>query len=354
MSSLVHCPVAVLCGGCPVIGQTREQQQLQKQAAVLSRLASVGVTPPTPRWVPSPEVHGYRNRVRFAFAEGLPRFFNPNKDEQCAVLEPALRSCLAEFRVWASQHSRLLRGCAHAELRVPDLDGRWALALTPLPDTKGLLQLEQQLQQALPEALLWLRGASVPPAQRVALCGDIYGYVPLGSFRQVNSPVNTALLQTLVSIAQDVRASSFCDLYSGAGNFGLPLLAAGLMGLGVETDEHAVAALQRSAREQGFDASGFVAGDAELTTTQWLAAGYAPELVIVDPPRAGLKSAAQVVTRLAREQLVLVSCVMDSFARDVATLYEHGFSLVELWLADMFPQTAHVEVLVRLERRSRR
>jgi 23S rRNA (uracil1939-C5)-methyltransferase len=346
-----HCPVVALCGGCPLLELPSEQQREQKSAALRSLLAARELPCPTHRWLGVPRGEGYRNRVRFRFEHGAPHFFNPNKDEQCAVLEPSLRRCLTEFRAWAREHRSLLAACAHAELRQPDLDLRWALTVSPLPGVAELPGLGERLQTAAPVgALCWLRGVGEPPAQRFALCGEVYGYVPLSSFRQINAHVNEALLREIVGLAQRLECDTFCDLYMGAGNFSLPLLAAGLRGAGVEQDEHAVAAFVRSALEQGLDSTQFVAADAALAAQRWQGAGLLPDLVIVDPPRAGLKSALGVVAALSGRHLVVVSCSMESFARDAACLAQLGLTLVELWLADMFPHTAHVEIMARFER----
>jgi 23S rRNA (uracil1939-C5)-methyltransferase len=174
--------------------------------------------------------------------------------------------------------------------------------------------------------------------------------VPLDAFMQVNGAVNRALVSHVVRGLAQRGAGEFADLFMGAGNFALPLLAAGARGRGAERHAGAVAAARRVARARGLDGEGFSAGDALPIAERWLAEGVRFDAVLCDPPRAGLGALAGAVARLTRRWLVLCSCRPETLGADVRRLCGEGFAVDAVSLFDMFPQTRHVEAVVWLDR----
>jgi tRNA/tmRNA/rRNA uracil-C5-methylase (TrmA/RlmC/RlmD family) len=162
--------------------------------------------------------------------------------------------------------------------------------------------------------------------------------------------VNKALIQHIVEQAQQRSLKSVWDLYCGSGNFLLPLLSAGLKGTGIERDLHAIASLKRAAQEQGLKGT-FVACDALDWVQKQVHQGVTPpDLLICDPPRAGLKDALIPTAQVGARFIALCSCNPRSLARDLASLQEQGYLCKSLILFDMFEHTAQVEALAWLER----
>ncbi len=304
-----------------------------------------------PEWLSVPAPAGYRNRIRLRLDQGKVCFFNPNKSADCAVLEAPLRTTLGRFKAWAERHASLLAPFPHAELRTPDLDGFSGLVLGSPSDwgVGDLDEAQRDLLGHLPEGVLgWVMGAAERPYQRYPITNDSYTFVPLGSFRQVNTELNAALVLRLQTWLRPLDVRRFADVYCGAGNLGLPLMAAGLVGAGTESDAAAVLGLHRAARAQGLDSAGFVALPAE----EWLVAQRPGsfDAVIVDPPRAGLKQAADAVAGLEAPQVIVFSCAWAGFERDTLALRDAGYSLGQVCVADMFPHTEHAEVMSRFTR----
>ena len=189
-------------------------------------------------------------------------------------------------------------------------------------------------------------GSESAEVERFDLPGA-YVLAPPGAFTQVNWEVNRALVDAVVQGALRRRASSFADLYSGSGNFSLPLLRAGLSGKGVEVSAASIECAQRAAREQGLGGE-FFAGDVGRVAARWATAGQRYDLVVLDPPRAGAKEALDSVVRLAGRAVVLIACDPVTFARDLRVLMDRGLVLEEVRAFDMFPQTHHVECLAWL------
>ena len=167
---------------------------------------------------------------------------------------------------------------------------------------------------------------------------------PQGFF-QTNSAVAAALYRQ--AAAWTGAAASVWDLYSGVGGFALHAAAAGARDVtGVETSEAAVAGAQRSAELAGLEGARFLQGDA---TAFALASPAPPEVVVVNPPRRGIGGAlAGWLEGSGATRVLYSSCNPDSLVRDLAAM--PSLRPTRARLLDMFPQTAHDEVLVLLER----
>jgi len=172
------------------------------------------------------------------------------------------------------------------------------------------------------------------------------------SFFQTNTTVAAALYRQAHDWADDADPTTVWDLYCGVGGFARHLTAPGRTVVGVETSTDAVDAARAAARLHT-DAAGpasapvptFVVGDA---TTARLSP--APDLVVVNPPRRGIgRDLAAWLDASPATDVLYSSCNVASLARDLAEM--PSLDPVSGRVFDMFPQTPHTEVMVRLERR---
>ncbi|WNB85118.1 23S rRNA (uracil(747)-C(5))-methyltransferase RlmC [Cellulomonas sp. ATA003] len=166
------------------------------------------------------------------------------------------------------------------------------------------------------------------------------------SFFQTNPHVAAALYRQAQAWVDDVAPASVWDLYCGVGGFALHCAAPGRTVIGIETSEAAVASATLSAAEAGLPDVRFAAGDA---TAFALAAGAAPDLVIVNPPRRGIGAdLAGWLEASSVRHVVYSSCNAVSLARDLAAM--PSLRPTTARVLDMFPQTTHYEAIVLLER----
>ncbi|MGN6130323.1 MAG: 23S rRNA (uracil(747)-C(5))-methyltransferase RlmC [Nocardioidaceae bacterium] len=167
------------------------------------------------------------------------------------------------------------------------------------------------------------------------------------SFFQTNTRVAAELYRQAATWVDEAAPASVWDLYCGVGGFALHLAAPGRTVTGVELSGQAVEAARRSAADAGLDAVAFEAGDA----LAWVRARQdAPDLVVVNPPRRGI--GADLASRLESSSAAHVlysSCNPVTLARDLAVM--PSLAPVRARVFDMFPHTAHQEVLVLCERR---
>lgn len=342
------------CGGCPLIDSgpelARKIREDRLRAELQRTLGTTYTTMPI-SWNARPQPEGYRRRIRLRIdADGRVGFFNPSKYRQCAALTPALREFLNEFLDAARHEAQTLRFLQHLELREPDLDCRPGVYFTKRDAEQPLSsEIRTQLERWLGQCLFAVANDSARiPSQRLPLC-SLWQYVPVSSFLQINAAVNQCLVADLVARAQARRIRSFCDLYAGSGNFALPLLAAGLRGCSVEIDGNASAAAERAALEQSLVGSEFIHLDAgEFARTASQSRTY--ELVVIDPPRAGVRQHLAAMADLCRHSLVYCSCNIRSLARDLAILLGLGFAIDSVDAYDMFEHTDHLETVVWLHR----
>jgi len=154
------------------------------------------------------------------------------------------------------------------------------------------------------------------------------------------------LVAAVLGPAEESGESAF-DLYCGVGLFTLPLAARYRRVIGVEGDRLAVRYARRNARRNGCDGVEVESRAVE----SWI--GLLPEgvdRVVADPPRTGLKGRVlEVLLERAPKRITYVSCHPAALARDLKTLTQ-SYDLESLVLADLFPQTGHMEAVVQLKK----
>jgi 23S rRNA (uracil1939-C5)-methyltransferase len=175
-------------------------------------------------------------------------------------------------------------------------------------------------------------------------------YPAAGSLFRVSSrsffQVNRYLIDPLVETALDgAGGEAALDLYAGVGLFSIPLARRFARVTAVESGGAAVRDLVFNAERAGAPVSAQQAGVDEYLS----AMDSAPDLVLADPPRAGLgKAAVSQLIRLKPPAITIVSCDPATLARDLAPLVQAGYSIAALTMVDLFPQTYHFETIAQL------
>jgi 23S rRNA (uracil1939-C5)-methyltransferase len=166
---------------------------------------------------------------------------------------------------------------------------------------------------------------------------------------------NTEMAERLYGIALDrARLTGFervYDLYCGIGTIAMLMAPRAAAVYGLEVVPEAVADAITNAELNEIDNVHFFAGDVRLALRDLVARAGRPDVLVIDPPRAGLS--AKVVRRIieaAPRRIVYVSCNPTTLAPNAAQLVEAGYALGPVQPVDMFPQTPHIECVVALER----
>ena len=235
-----------------------------------------------------------------------------------------------------------------------------------LRSTTKLAQLKAalpELQRTLPQ--LAAISANIQPVPMAILEGDEeipltdnqalaeqLNDVPLWirpqSFFQTNPEVAASLYATARRWVAELGVNSMWDLFCGVGGFGLHCATPDMQLTGIEISKEAIACAKRSAELMGLTRVNFAALDSTAFAT---GEGSVPELVLVNPPRRGIGAElCDYLTRMAPPWILYSSCNAVTMATDLARLSD--YRIVQVQLFDMFPHTAHYEVLTLLQRKA--
>lgn len=389
------CAHAASCGGCPLQEMPAGRQLFWKTRILEEALARIGKIRIAPDPIaPSPLAWGYRNKMEFAFAPdaaaglrlGLraPASHKVEDVRRCLLMPEGAMDVLDALRdlarktglpAWrASAEERGAGFWRFAVLRMPQAPGpdgrRQALCLCLTSpggerERAAVAALGRELLRRVPlltgfahderEAgdLLAQGERTVLRLGETTLHEKLDGFtlaVDHGGFFQVNTPAAEALCAAVTDAAALEGRETLWDLYCGAGMPGLSLarrLKKGGALWGVEWNPAAAAMACRNAAAAGLDHCRYEAGDARQVPRHW----PQPQVVLVDPPRAGLHGdLIRLLLRRSPARLVYVSCNPATLARD-ALLLSPGYRVTRVTPVDLFPQTPHVESVTLLERR---
>jgi 23S rRNA (uracil1939-C5)-methyltransferase len=175
--------------------------------------------------------------------------------------------------------------------------------------------------------------------------GDEVYWITRGSFFQVNR----FLPDTLVRLACTVRSGKLAwDLFAGVGLFSRVLARGFAQVTAVEANPNAVKHLRLTLSQLGAQHTAIEADTLDYLRSAVLQRDR-PELIVLDPPRAGAGvEACELLLRLAPRTLVYVSCDPNTLARDLRIL-QPDYRIAHLRFVDLFPQTSHIETVAVLE-----
>lgn len=172
------------------------------------------------------------------------------------------------------------------------------------------------------------------------------------SFFQVNTAQAAVLYETAVAYAGLTGTETVIDAYCGTGTITLFLARRAALVYGIEEVPAAVDNAWENARTNGVSNVRFITGDATDVMPRLYRQGVRPAVIVTDPPRAGCSQAVlDAFIAMQPRRIVYVSCNPASLARDLAYLAAKEYWPEEVQPVDMFPQTCHVECVVRVERK---
>lgn len=365
------------CGGCPLLALPYREQLAQKQARLQELLG--GFAPVKAVQGMAEPLH-YRNKAIASFAtqrgklvcglyaEGTHRVL-PGAD--CLLQEEILNKTLAAVldaaracRWTAYDEDRGTGLLRHTVLRSSG-DGKVLVTLvTPGPDLPGsknfctalrkkapwVVSIVQNINPTRSSAVLGSREKTLygPGFVLDTLCGTQFA-ISSRSFYQVNRTQTEVLYKKALELAKLTGRETVIDAYCGIGTIGLCAAPLAKQVIGVERNPAAVKDAAANARRNKIANARFVCADA----TEWMAAaageGLHPDVVFLDPPRAGsTPECITAVNKMKPRRVVYVSCDPETLARDVAAFTRLGWRAAKFCPVDLFPQTKHVETVVLL------
>ena len=184
-----------------------------------------------------------------------------------------------------------------------------------------------------------------------ATIGDLRFALSPGSFFQVNPVQTRVLYETALQAARLTGQETVIDAYCGTGTISLFLARQAQRVIGVEKFAPAVKDARNNARLNGLENASFIAGDTAEILPQLAAQGVTPDVIVMDPARAGCdEKVLATVADWQPSRIVYVSCNPATLARDAAYLATRGYAVTYVQPVDMFPHTTHIEVIALLSK----
>ncbi|MGB7137759.1 MAG: class I SAM-dependent RNA methyltransferase [Acidobacteriaceae bacterium] len=353
------------CGGCHYQHAGYPAQLAMKAAILREMLERAHIREIPEIAILSGEPLGYRNRVRL-HVERNPfslcyKYRNSHRNlpiGNCPIAAPELQRAIEvlhreggalglggwvrEVELFTAGDGPILASFftdAAAKAAEQALGASWPGLLGVLPGLAGAACFSAEDDRA--------------PAKRLAQRGEewlVYSSqdrryrVSIGSFFQTNRFLIDSLVR---EVTGEEKGDTAWDLYAGAGLFSLPLTQDFASVVAVETSASAVRDLRENLRGTthrtvASDTAAFLRRAVEQRTP-------APDLAVVDPPRAGLGAeVTSALEKLQPRKITYVSCDPATLSRDLAALLESGYRLRKIHLVDLFPQTFHLESVTHL------
>lgn len=380
-----YCPHFPSCVGCPFIKVPYPEQLLKKRAIVgralaeYSSLASADVSPV----VPSPQRLGYRARVKLVVRKNRDQvamgLYVPQTHRVIDISSCPVHPRQVNQVVFYLKKKVLELGIApyderddSGDLRYVDFRfsvARHELSLTLVTRHASFPQgapLAKALQQRFPFItgviqnvnenrgnVIWgnsfrTLGGRDTIMERV---GDLKLVFPAGVFSQANPFTARKLYDRVYELAALKGGETVLDLYCGVGPISLYLAVAARQVWAVDDSELSITTAKQNARRNGRGNCRFIAGDVATTLTQLTKDLPRIDLMVLNPPRKGIKAAAlEAVLAADAPRIIYVSCEPRSLARDLDRLVAANYRVEQIQPFDMFPQTEEVETLVLLRK----
>lgn len=380
-----YCPHFPSCVGCPFIKVPYPEQLLKKRAIVgralaeYSSLAGADVSPV----VPSPQRLGYRARVKLVVRKNRDQvamgLYVPQTHRVIDISSCPVHPRQVNQVVFYLKKKVLELGIApyderddSGDLRYVDFRfsvARHELSLTLVTRHASFPQgapLAKALQQRFPFItgviqnvnenrgnVIWgnsfrTLGGRDTIMERV---GDLKLVFPAGVFSQANPFTARKLYDRVYELAALKGGETVLDLYCGVGPISLYLAVAARQVWAVDDSELSITTAKQNARRNGRGNCRFIAGDVATTLTQLTKDLPRIDLMVLNPPRKGIKAAAlEAVLAAGAPRIIYVSCEPRSLARDLDRLVAANYRVEQIQPFDMFPQTEEVETLVLLRK----
>jgi 23S rRNA (uracil1939-C5)-methyltransferase len=373
------------CGGCRFQDLAYDAQVAAKEAQVADALRRIGglAEPPLEPIVPAESIFHYRNKLEYSFTQTpagaalgfhrAGRWDEVLEIERCWLTTDLGNAIRDAVRDWAREerlpaydqetHEGYLR---HLVFREGRNTGQALVQLVTAPGERFEREQFVEVLRRFPEvrAIHW--AVNETPAEvtnlpttllwgedaiEEELCGLRFRVRP-NAFLQTNTAMAERLYELAGEYAAMTGRETVYDLYCGIGTIGLSLADKALTVWGVEVSEESVACALENADLNGITNAAFFAGEVGQSLAELQERAGDPDVVVVDPPRAGLSGKAlRRIGRLEPKRIVYVSCNPTTLAANVKELgAEWGYRLERVRPLDMFPHTPHIEAVALLTR----
>ncbi|MBQ3054220.1 MAG: 23S rRNA (uracil(1939)-C(5))-methyltransferase RlmD [Clostridia bacterium] len=380
--TIAPCFVFGKCGGCSIMHIEYEKQLELKTERVEDCMRKIGKLPvKVLPCIPSDKVFGYRNKIQIPIGENkegkpiagfyAPRSHRIAENTACHLQTNQATEIINGFLKWMEEYKikayneetgkGLVR---HLFIRQGETGGNTEIAVMPIINGNNL-PFSKELEEILKPLGVTTLCININKNRNNVILGDtlkiVYGsgkiqdrlldnlfdISPL-SFYQVNRPQAEKLYEIAIKNGNFTKDDVIYDLYCGAGTITLSVAKYVKKVYGIEIVQASVDNAKENARKNGIVNAEFLCGDVSKTV-KMIMKDNPPDGIILDPPRKGCdKEMLELLKEINSEKIVYISCNPATLARDMAYLFDIGYTAKEVQPVDLFPQTSHVECCVLL------
>jgi len=326
------CPYYQQCGGCNISNLSYENQLAYKQNKIINifkRYLNLAIKPEI---IKSDQPIRYRNKITYHYDSTLGLVSLDNQViavDDCLLVSEKVNDLFRLIKKLdlSSVKKITIRECSNG--LVLSIDG--LLDLEPLKEKCINIYQNNQLMYQTAQAYLQIR--------------DLKYFVSNKSFFQVNTSSISKLYDQIIKYGDFSKADRIIDLYCGVGSISLYIAKYVKHVLGIELIPEAIEDAKKNALNNNINNVSFICGDVGLLIDKY----HDYDKVIVDPPRAGLdKHTIQILNNSTTKRIIYVSCDPMTLVRDIKLL--DNYQVTDVTLVDMFPQTHHIETVIKLQR----
>jgi len=381
-----QCPVYDRCGGCQLQHLSYEGELKEKRQQVRDALERIGhlqgldVLPTLGAHTP----WHYRNKMQFPVAAAgkskvaIGCFAAATHEvidvTDCAIqkegnnaIVAVVRQWMKDFKIPAYDEDARTGIVRHIMGRVGVHTGEIMVCLVTACDmVPHMKDLVQRLRRDIPGLTSVVQNVNKrhtnvilgPKTKTVYGKGTIHDsigpltfHISAQSFFQVNSEQAQRLYETALDFADLKGGETVADVYCGTGTITLFLAQKAKQVYGIEIVAPAIRDAVRNAKDNRVGNAQFILGDAIYKLPELIKNGVRPDVIVLDPPRAGCgEPVLKAIAQSKPKRVVYVSCNPATLARDLAYLDQHGYHTTKVQPVDMFPRTHHVESVALMSR----
>lgn len=345
------CPYYKECGGCNLLHMSYEEQIKYKQSKivdVMKKYADIN-SEVIKQIVPCDRQFHYRNKVTLKVKEKLGYF-----KEKTYELIPIKKCLLVNDKI--NEIIKILNGYTDLssikEVVIKSFTDKETMLIIYLQEDEINENLLDYLSRHVDNIIVYDNNKKmikrIGKGNIIAKLKEKQFKIGANSFFQVNMDQTLKIYDKIADYLSKIEDSTVLDLYCGVGSIGLYSVSNYAKLIGVEIVPEAIENAKTNAELNSMGNTKFLVGD---TKTILMHSNYKADTIIVDPPRAGLdKSVIEDIKKINPNMLIYLSCDPITLARDLKLLSDL-YDVEELIPYDMFPNTHHVETLVKLTKK---
>jgi len=356
------CPYVGQCGGCSWQHLNYETQLKAKQQSVDDALRRIGKLSgyDLRAIIPAADEFHYRRRIRFQVGPGKELGFYAAashdlvKVDECLIAGEPLNRAIETLRRWSRgtntdiEYLEIVNGDESNQIAVV-VKATGDFIPRDEPACANLLGMEGGIHGLIVAGRDW-RKVWGEPRITVRLRGDLNLQVDADVFTQVNSAGNRRILDELLLAGDFHKSDRVLELFSGAGNFTLPIARQAKNVVAVDGHRASIDNGKLNAQKNAIANIRWVCAPVPRAVSELKRRREQFTKIVLDPPRAGAKGVEADLAALGAAKIIYVSCNPTTLARDLAALGKLGYKLGTVQPIDLFPQTFHVETVALLER----